>query len=156
MFDAPTDTWYLWLGVAATSVVALGVAVSLPTATGADAQRVAAAIDAVAGSPHEATGEYNLDAEAIRLGPHRLGLREAGVDTEATLRNGPIAPVSGAGDLRAVLRGGRPASRFDTASALERAAATARDRRRRWRSVDGPVRIRRINWGDVDVTLVGA
>lgn len=156
MFDAPLDAWYLWLGVTAASAAALGVAVSLPTVPPPDAERVAATVDAVAASGHEATGQQPLDAADVRLGPRRIGLRNAGGAEHATLDYGPVTPAWSDPRLRRVLRGEPPSGAFDDPAAFRAAAAAARNRSAEWRTTDGPLVIRRVSWGSVDVTLVGA
>ena len=154
MFDAPADTWYLWLGVATASVLALGVAVALPTTPPPDAARAASTVDAVASSPHEATGEHSLDAATIKLGPDRVALRNDGGTTHAAFAYGPVTPVR-EGPLSTVLTGTPPAQAFATASEFRTTAERARNRPRRWQRVDGTLLVRRVSWEGVDVTLVG-
>ncbi|WP_335999875.1 DUF7283 family protein [Halorientalis halophila] len=155
MFDAPVDTWYLWLGVATASAVAFGVAISLPSTVPPDAERAAATVDAVATSPHNATGEHALDATAVKLGSRRLAFRNEGGTTHASVAYGPVTPVRTGTDLAAVLRGTPPAVVFENASALATAAESARNRTRTWRETDGRLVVRRLSWEGIDVTLVG-
>ncbi|MFB6142080.1 MAG: hypothetical protein ABEJ30_01910 [Halorientalis sp.] len=156
MFDAPADTWYLWLGVAAASVAAFGVAAGLPTAAPADARRAAATVDAVAASPHEATASHPLRADAVRLGTSRVALRTDGGVTHATFTEGPVTPVRDGGPLAAVLRGTAPAGAFPDPAALRRALEAARNRGGEWQETDGQLRVRRITWEGVNATIVGA
>lgn len=155
MFDAPADTWYLWLGVATASLLAFGVAVTLSTTPPPDAQRVADTVDSVAASQHEAIGEYPLDATAVRIGTHRIAIRDSGGTTHATVRYGPVTPVGSGTDLGAVLHGTPPERVFADADAFRTAAAAARNRTARWRPAEGNLVVRRVTWEDVDVTLVG-
>ncbi|SDF16692.1 DUF7283 family protein [Halorientalis regularis] len=156
MFDAPVDTWYLWLGVATASALAFGVAVALPTTVPPDAQRAAATVDAVATSPHNATGEHGVDATAVEIGSRRIALRNDGGTAHAAFAYGPVTPVRNGTALAAVLRGEPPAKVFQNATAFRAAAAEARNRTRAWRATAGRLVVRRVTWEGVDVTLVGA
>lgn len=156
MFDAPVDTWYLWLGVATASLITVGVAVSLPTSPPPDATNIAATVDSVATSPHNATGEHPLDATEIRLGAHRVGLRNDGGTAHAAFAYGPVTPVGNSSALSRVLRGTPPGDVFEDRCAFRTAAATARNRSREWHRADDRLLVRRVTWGEFDVTLVGA
>jgi hypothetical protein len=156
MFDAPVDTWYLWLGVATASALALGVAAALPATVPPDAQRAAATVDAVATSPHNATGEHSVDATAVKFGSRRVALRNDGGTAHAAFAYGPVTPVRNGTALAAVLRGEPPGSVFPNATAFREAGAAARNRTRAWRETDGRLVARRVTWEGVDVTLVGA
>lgn len=156
MFDAPVDTWYLWLGVATASALAFGVAAALPATVPPDAQRAAATVDAVATSPHNATGEHGLDATAVKFGSRRIALRNDGGTVHAAFAYGPVTPVQNGTKLAAVLRGRPPTDVFPNATAFRTAAADTRNRTRAWRETDGRLVARRVTWEGVDVTLVGA
>ena len=156
MFDTPVDTWYLWLGVATTSLVAFGVATSLPTTPPPDAERAAATIDSVATSQYDAMGQQPLDATAVRLGPHRLGLRNDGGTTHAAFAYGPVTPVQPGSTLERVLEGAPPERVYTNASRFRAAAAAARNGSREWDRTGGRLLVRHVTWGEVDVTLVGA
>ncbi|MFD1586943.1 hypothetical protein ACFR9U_08105 [Halorientalis brevis] len=156
MFDAPADTWYLWLGVATTSVLALGVAVALPSTPPPDATAAANTIDAVATSPHEATGEHALDARQFKLGPHRVALRNDAGTAHADVAYGPVTPVREGSPLASVLTGTPPERTFTNQSGFRKAARRARNQSQRWERVERSLLVRRVTWGDVDVTLVGA
>jgi len=156
MFDAPADTWYLYLGVAAASTLAVGVALALPTTAPPDATRAAATVDHVATSPYNATGEAPLDATAVDLGPSRISLRNDGGTAGTAFASGPVTPVGDGSRLRRVLDGEPPAAVFDDPAAFREAAATARNRTDGWRDAGDSLRIRRVTWRGVDVTLVGA
>lgn len=156
MFDAPADTWYLWLGVATASVLALGVAVGLPTTVPPDAAGAANTIDAVAASPHEATGQHALDARQTKISPHQIALRNDGGTTHAQFVYGPVTPVGETSPLASVLTGTPPERVFASPSEFRTATATARNRTPPWERVDGKLIVRRVTWEGVDVTLVGA
>lgn len=156
MFDAPADTWYLWLGIATASLVAVSVAISLPTSPPPDATGLAATIDSVATSPHNATAEHPLDADEIRLGPHRIGLRDDGGAGHATVAYGPVTPAGNSSKLTQILEGVPPGTVFDSQSAFRNATATARNASHEWHHTDDRLLVRRVTWGEFDVTLVGA
>lgn len=156
MFDAPADTWYLYVGVAAASTLALGVALALPATAPPDATRAAATVDNVASSPHAATGHAPLDADRIDLDPTGLALRNDGGTVHATFAYGPVTPVGDESRLRRVLDGVPPSCVFANATAFHEAAASARDRTRGWRRAEDRLVVRRVTWEGVDVTLVGA
>jgi hypothetical protein len=155
VFDAPLDAWYTWLGVAVTATALLGVALALPAGVPPDAGRAAAAVDRVAASPHAATATLSLDAEAVRLEPAGLALRNAAGTAHATLRHGPVRWAGEGTALGSVLAGARPGAVFTRPAGFLRALADARDRSGDWHAVDGPLRIRHVVWGGTDVTLVG-
>ncbi|WP_435361294.1 DUF7283 family protein [Haloarchaeobius sp. DFWS5] len=157
MFDVPMDAWYCWLGVAAVGLVVAGVAVELPTTAPPDATGVAATVDAVAGATYPSTAEHPVDADAARLGPHRLGLRNDGGTAHARFAFAPVVPVGDGGPLARVATGAHPRQVFDSPAAFQRAA----DRRiasvgedPRWRPVDGRIVVRQVHWEGVRVTLV--
>jgi hypothetical protein len=155
MFDAPADTWYLYVGVAAASTLALGVALALPATAPPDATRAAATVDHVASSPHDATGHAPLDADGIDLDPTALALRNDAGTVHASFAYGPVTPVSDGGRLRRVLGGAPPACVFANATAFREAAATARNRTHGWRTAGDRLVVRHVTWEGVDVTLVG-
>lgn len=156
MLDTPVDVTYLWVGVAVASLAAVGVAVSLPTTTPPDPQPVAATVDTVATSPHEATGQHPLDATELRLDSQQVGLRNDGAAAHAEFRHGPMTPVSGNASLDAVLHGTPPDRAFDDRQAFRDAVRRAQNRTGEWAKVDGPLVVRQVTWGEFDVTLVGA
>jgi len=155
MFDAPADTWFLWLGVATSSLVAFGMAAALPTAPAPAADRAVATVDAVATSQYQATGEFDPDARMAKLDTNRIALRNDDGTARATVAHGPVTPVRDGSALASVLDGSPPKRVFENASAFRAAAQTARTRKARWEPVDGPLVVRRVTWEGVDVTLVG-
>jgi hypothetical protein len=154
MFDAPVETWYLWVGLALASATAVGVAATLPRAPPPDAAGAAATVDSVAASAHSTTGVHPLSAERARIGPYRLWLRDDGATSHSTFAYGPVTPVRRDTALWDVLRGAPPERAFGTAADFRRAASDARDRTPEWRSRER-LTVRRVSWEGVDVTLVG-
>jgi hypothetical protein len=155
MFDIPVSGWYAYAGVAATSLVLFGVAAALPTAPPPDAAAAARAVDATAASEYAATAVHPLAADAVRLSPRGLTLDGGGGRAHATFRYGSVTPVRPGTALAAVLTGARPATVFDTPEELVAAAAAARARTPTWRPAPDRLRIRRVTWRGVNVTLVG-
>jgi hypothetical protein len=155
MIGVPVDAWYVWLGLSLASIALVGVGMALPTAPPPAAADAADTVDRTATTAYPATAEHPLDAESIRVGPRRLGLRNDAGTTHATFAFGPVTPATGSRGLRAVLRGAPPGSRFASGAALCDAGAFARQRAPRWRPVDGPLIVRHVVWEGCDVTLVG-
>lgn len=156
MFDAPIDTWYVWIGVAIASLTLAGVAFSVQTVPGPDAGSVANTVDRTAGSPHEATGRHPLRADAVRLGTHRIGLERDGAREYATFRYGPVTPVDRGTPLWNVTTGTPPDRVFDSPGAFQAAIEDAQDREPKWRPAGEHLFVRTTTWEDIDVTLVGA
>ncbi|WP_137283347.1 DUF7283 family protein [Halorussus salinisoli] len=154
MFDAPVETWYLWVGLAVASTAAVGLAATLPRSPPPDAASAAETVDSVAASAHPTTGVHPLSADAVRVGPYRIWLRDGGVTGHATFAYGPVTPVRRDTALWDVLRGAPPESVFGTPTDFRQVAADARDRTPAWRSHD-ELTARRVTWEGVDVTLVG-
>jgi hypothetical protein len=154
MFDAPVDAWYAWLGLSAAALVVLGVVTSLPTAPPPDASGVAETVDAVATTEYDTAASRALDAQTIRIGPRRIGLRNDAGTTHATLGYRVVSVTRDARLVR-VLRGETPESSFDSSTAFERAVSAARARDPAWRPAGDYLVVRHVPWGGVDVTLVG-
>lgn len=155
MFDASIDAWYVWIALAATSVVLYGLALALPAAPSPAAATVADEVDTVAVSEHGDTSTQSVAADEIRLGPHRVSLRGDGGVSHASFAYGPVTPVR-ADPLLAVVHGTSPADAFDDSASFERAVDRAQDRSPTWRSTDGEMRVRSVSWEGVDATLVAA
>ena len=159
MFDLTLDAWYAWIGLSLTGVALVGAATGLPTAPPPDAGAVAATIDRVAAAEYAATGEHPLDAEEIRLGTRRIGLRSDAGTAHATMAFGPVTPVpAGDSPLREVLHGTPPDRAFRSPEAFRQAVVSARSDATEapWRPVDRTLIVRRTTWNDVDVVLVDA
>ncbi|WP_256298777.1 DUF7283 family protein [Haloarchaeobius salinus] len=158
MFDAPPDVWYTWVAVAVASVAVAGVATDLPTRPAPDASAAADTVDAVAGSSYPSSAEHPLDADRVRLRPHRLALRTDGETSHATFAFGPVVPVGGDDALTRVARGVPPGRAFDSLAAFREAVEAARERAADadWRPADDQLVVRHLEWGELDVTLVDA
>jgi hypothetical protein len=158
MFDAPPDAWYVWVAVSLASVAVAGVATDLPSQPAPDAAAAADTVDAIAGSTYASAAEHPLDADRIRLRPHRLALRTDGETSHATFAFGPVVPVGDDTALVRVARGVPPGRVFSSLTAFEEAieAARARASDAGWRPAADRLVLRHLEWGDVDVTLVDA
>lgn len=154
MLDPPLDTWYVWLGLGGVSIAVAGISLALPTTAPPAATPVADAIDSVASSPHEARTTVDVPAEQIRLRPDAVALRSDAGTSHASLAYGPVTPV-GDGRLRRVLGGTPPEAVFDSQEAFAHAARAARNRSGTWREAPDELTVARVQWGDVDATLVG-
>lgn len=154
MFDAPIDGVYVWLGVTAVSLVVAGIALSLPTTVPPDAPAVAAQVDEVATSEHRVASTIQLDADTMRIRGPQLALRDDGVTARARLvaANAAFARTD---SLRALLWGTEPTSVFSDRDAFRDAIDAARHREATWRPAPTRLQIRRVSWGEVDVTLLG-
>lgn len=152
------DAWYVWVGVTLVSIGLLSVAVALPSEPPPDAERVANAIDRVGVSEHEAATGLDHDAEAVRVGPERIAMRNNGGTDRATLSFGPVVPVP-ALDLNdterrwvdGVLAGERPLP-----GSLEATLAGATDEHPgEWYPAEGELRARSVRVAGERVVLVG-
>lgn len=155
MFDAPVDAWYVWLGLAVASLAVFGSASSLPTTPPPDAAGVADTVDAVAADDYETTAEHPLSASAVRVGPHRIALRNDGGTSHAEFAFGPVTPVARGSRLERVLHGTPVDVAFDDRRAFQQAVVDARTRDPAWRETDRSLVVRRVSWEGQDATLVG-
>lgn len=156
MFDVPVESTYVWVALALVSASMLGLAVRVPTAPPPDATEVARTVDSVASSPHEATARHPLDAEQVRIGSERIGVRTDGGAGHAAFAYDTVVPVGGSATLREVLRGRPPGRVFDTPTAFRGALKRAGTRTPSWQPAPDRLLVRRVNWGGVSATLVGA
>ncbi|MFC4358752.1 hypothetical protein ACFO0N_12445 [Halobium salinum] len=156
MFDAPIDAWYVWFGTAVAGATLLGVVGSLPTTAPPDATVVADTVDSVAASETAATGEVPLDATALRIGPHRVALRNDAGTAHGSFAFGPVTPVADGSRLQRVVYGTPPNRVFDSPTAFQQAVVEARTREATWETADRTMVVRSTEWGGVDVTLVDA
>lgn len=154
MLDAPIDTWYVFLGVGVASLVVAGLALSLPTSSPPTATTVADAVDSVAASPHEARTTVDVPGEQMRLGPKEIALRSDGGTAHARFTYGPVTPV-GDERLREVLTGEGPESVFQSRERFATAVEAAQRREATWQETPDELVVVRVEWGDVDATLVG-
>jgi hypothetical protein len=154
VFDTPLDALPAWLGVAAASLAALGVAVSLPVAPPPDADAAAATIDAVAASEADAVSTHRTRARSVRIAREGIALRSDRGTVRAGFAFGPVTPVREETPLYRVLLGAAPATEFESPDAFARAVAAARDRAPVAAETDR-LHARNVHWEGVDVTLVG-
>lgn len=153
MLELPLESMPVWTGLVTAAFPAVGLALRARTAP-PDAASLARTVDSVAASPSDARAEHPLDADEIRVERRRLRLRTDGTTTGAPLACSGVVPALDHGALAAVLRGRPPATVFADESAFAAALADAQTRDC-WRPAPDCVCVRRISWGDVDVTLVG-
>ncbi|WP_311170962.1 DUF7283 family protein [Halobellus ordinarius] len=159
MFDLPLEAWYGWIGLSLAGVALVGAAAGLPTTPPPDAGAAAGTVDRVAAAEYTATAEHPLEADEIRLGTRRIGLRSDAGTAHATLAFGPVTPVpDGDSPLRDVLYGTPPSRVFDSPQAFREAivAARADGQDATWREIDRTLIVRRVTWEGVDVVLVDA
>jgi len=156
MFDVPLSATYCFLGLAAASLVVVGVAADLPTRPPPDARAAANTVDALAASEYPGTATHPVDAASVRVTPRTIGLRTDAGATHATFTFGPVTPVDAGSRLGAVARGTPPSEAFDSPRAFEAMAEATREDARDapWRSAPDEIVVRRVNWGEVRVTLV--
>lgn len=153
MFETPVDTLFYWVALAGVSLAVFGVVTAMPATAPPDAAATAATIDEVTTSPPGSVVHRPTTAVEWRLEERQLGLRNDGGASHATLTR-PVVPVHG-DRLGRVLGGENPRSVYGSADAFERAVASARTRTGAWRPAPDRLTIRRVAWGEVDVTLVG-
>lgn len=143
----------VWIGLSTLVLPVVGLALRAPDAQ-VDATSVARTVDSVASSPYEATAQHPLNAEAVRVGRQHVALRDDGT-AHASLSCRGVVPTHGHDALGAVLRGRPPGDVFADESAFAAALADAATRDPEWHTAPDRLLVRRVSWGDVDVTLVG-
>ena len=160
MFDVHIDATYAWLGVALVSVVTAGVAATLPASPPPDANGVAHTIDSVADGEYPATAEHGLTSDRIRLTTGTVALANGDGTARATLYAPRITPVPSTSPsvddrLRGVLDGVPPDAAFEDPAALADVAEDARAAEHDWHAAPNELTVRRVQYGEVHVTLVG-
>ncbi|PSP31349.1 hypothetical protein BRC64_10625 [Halobacteriales archaeon QH_10_67_22] len=156
MLDVPVESTYVWIGLTIVGIALMGMALRVPTAPPPDATAVARTVDSVASSPYEASGRHPLDADAVRVGSERVGLRNDAGTAHAAFAYDTVVPVLGNDSLASVLRGRPPAAVFEDEAALAAALADAQTHEPRWQPAPERLLVRRAVWGDINATLVGA
>jgi len=154
VFETSLDAWYAWLGVALASVAVYGVAMGLPAAAPPTPAPAADTIDSVASSQHGARERVDIEAEELRLDPHRISLRTDGGTAHARFAYGPVTPVAD-GPLAPLLAGQPPEEVFTNPSEFERALERAQERNSTWQPAPDELVVQRISWGGTDATVVG-
>ncbi len=152
--EAPVDAWYVWIGVAVVSVAVAGLVLTLPSGPPPDANRAANTIDAVAGSPYEATGRTPHDGAEVRIEGPRISLRNDHGTTHASTAYGPVVPVMGTDRLEALAAGEpfevayEPELEDDHVDAgaifLEDVEAALERNEDEWRRTDGELTVRHL------------
>lgn len=148
------DALNLWIATGVAATAFLGVAIAFPAAPPPGAADVADTVDRVAAAEYPSTSTYTLTADAARIGPRRIALRAESGTSTAEFAYGPVVPVHDRGRLVAVLGGTPPAELFDNTTAFRRSVDRARNRTPRWEPADS-LRVRRVSWEGIDVTIVG-
>jgi hypothetical protein len=156
MLDAPVESTYIWIGLAVVSAVTLGLALRVPTGPPPDAADAVRTVDSVASSPYEASGRHPLDAAEIRVGSERIGLRTDSGAAHAAFAFDSVVPTLESDRLAAVLRGRPPRAVFNSTGTFATALENAEGYDSRWRPAPETLLVRRVTWGEVDATLVGA
>ncbi|AQL42165.1 hypothetical protein BV210_05320 [Halorientalis sp. IM1011] len=169
-FEAPADAWYVFLGVSLVSVAMAGVALGLPSAVPPDANAAANTVDRVAASTQNASASYDHDADRLWVGTKRIRMEsEDGGSAEESISFGQMVFVrhDDDGKLTEVLHGAPPTKVYSGASPgprdafqddIEHAKSEMNDEARNdepdWWTANGQLRVRKVNWRGVSVTLV--
>lgn len=154
MIGPPVDSPALHAGLVVAAAAFLVVAGSLPARPAPDAAGVANTVDEVATGDVSATSSHDHAAEAVRLRPDGVAMRNDGGTARATFAFGPVVPVDD-GPLRRVLDGVAPQVVFDDRSAFLAAVEAAKGREPRWEQ-SNRITVREVSWDGHHVTLVGA
>ncbi|WP_049980992.1 DUF7283 family protein [Halolamina rubra] len=154
MLGPPTESPALHAGLVVAAVAFLAVAGTLPARPAPDAAGVADTVDAVAAGPAPASASHGHGADAVRLRPHGIAMRNDGGTARATFAFGPVVPVAD-GKLRTVLGEGEPSAVFATRAAFREAVEAAKQRRSSWVASD-EITVTGVSWDGYRVTLVGA
>lgn len=155
MFELPADSPALLAGLALTAAAFLTLASSLPARPAPDAAGVAGTVDELAAGDSPASASHRHDADAVRLRPLGLAMRNDAGTVRATFAFGPITPVGADGPLRAVLHGTHPAELFENPTEFRQTVVAARSEEPEWER-STTVEIRGVSWDGYRVTLVGA
>lgn len=171
-FEAPVDAWYVWLGVTLVAAGLFGLVAALPTQPPPDADRMANAIDEVAGSSQTAEATIDHDATEIKIRSGSLAVRNEAGTERAVLRFGRLTPLAAFEDdsnrtvVGRLLAGDSPGDVIGDVDGLEDerdlriAAGQARDRLDRdgatWRPTDGPISVRKLHIDGEEVVLIDA
>lgn len=154
MIGPPVDSPALHAGLVVAAAAFLAVAGTLPARPAPDATGVAATVDAVAAGDAPASATHDHAADAVRLRPHGIAMRNDGGTARATFAFGPVVPVVD-GPLRRVLRGRSPRAVFPDRDAFREAVERARGAESGWVSSER-IAVREVSWDGYRVTLVGA
>ena len=153
MIGPPADSPALHAGLVVAAVAFLAVVGSLPARPAPDATSVADTVDDIATGGAPASSTHDHAADAVRLRPNGIAMRNDGGTARATFAFGPVVPVDD-GPLRAVLRGDAPQTVFHDRGSFRDAVEGAKEREPRWELSDH-VTVRGVSWDGYRVTLVG-
>ncbi len=104
-FEAPVDAWYVYLGVALTSMVFAGIALSLPSTPPPDAQQAANSIDGATGSEYTASATYEHDAATVTVDHETITMANDHGESHASVSYGSVVPVNGYDRLENITKG---------------------------------------------------
>ena len=159
-FEAPMDGWYTWVAVALVSIGLAGVAVSLPDRPPPDADRAVGVLDRVGASEYGAAASLDHDAEAVRIGPEQIAMRNSAGADRARVSFGPVVPVSTlelTPDQRTILDGvlaGERTLPTELKGTLENELSVPETTTGEWRPAAGTLRARAVDIGDQRIVLV--
>ncbi|WP_396610433.1 hypothetical protein ACH9L7_09240 [Haloferax sp. S1W] len=162
MLDVPFESLYTLVALSVAASLLVGVVAGLPTTPAPDTPAVAETIDTVAVADYDAMAEIPLTADAVLLGPHRIGLRNDGGAAHATFAFGPVTPARPDSRLGAVATGADPSAVFDSPAAFREATEAAQSpstsggAARSWQPAPESLVVRHVTWEGVDVTIVAA
>ncbi|MFB6072326.1 MAG: hypothetical protein ABEJ88_05085 [Halobacterium sp.] len=156
MLDAPADVPPLLVALSLASTALLGVALAASPTPAPRAAPLADTVDAVAAADTPGVETRAVRADAVRITRSRIAVRGPRGTAHATFAYAPVVPVRDGTALWRVLRGRPPDDVFETRLGFADAAATAMTREAAWRQQPERLTVRRVTWGGVDVTLVGA
>lgn len=165
-FEAPADGWYVWLGIALTSTLVAGVALTLPAEPPPDANSTANAVEHVATARYGATATCEHNAEAVKIGSRTITMRNEAGTARATITVGKMTPLTAVTNetRRSKLR--RIADGMDPESVLGANASetlslwvadiqqTLQTQQRGWHTSNEPIRVRKVTTADGDIILV--
>lgn len=156
MLDTLADVPPVVVALSLVSTTLLGVAFAAQPSPPSRANSLATTVDVVAAADHSGVESHSVAADAVRITPRTLALRDDRGTTRARFAYGPVVPVRQETELWRVLQGTPPGAVFDGPIGFASAAVEARERDSRWRRDRQQLTVRHVTWRGVDVTLVGA
>jgi hypothetical protein len=154
MIGPPVDSTALHAGLVVAAAAFLAVAGTLPARPAPDAAGVADTVDSVAAGDAPSSATHEHGADAVRLRPHGISMRNSRGTTRATFAFGPVVTVDD-GKLRRVLDGEPPRTVFADRDAFRDTVEAAREREPEWIASD-EIAVREVIWDGYRATLVGA
>jgi len=156
MLDVPADVPPLLVALSLASTALLGVVFATSPAPSPREAPLADTVDTVAAADTPGVETRAVDVPQIRIESQELAVSGPGGTSHASFAYGPVVPVHADTPLWRVLRGTPPDEVFESQFAFANAAAAASTRDAQWRRGVDRLTVRGVNWGGVDVTLVGA